>query len=757
MAANPKDAVPPRQAKPRATKQAQKTKLEALRALVGELQKEADRRVGARVVVENRWLDDLRQYYGEYTTQIQKDLTDAAKSTLFINQTRPKTNAMEARLSDMLFPTDDRNWGIQPTPVPELTVKAEQTAKASAAATMASVQNPDHPGLAAASLAAQRDAALVEATMDEARSRANAMQEEIDDHLRECNYSIHARDVIRDSCKLGTGIMKGPITDGSSRRAWQAMNPDGTPMPKQPMGSPAPSTVDYALTYEPDDRPVYWRVDPWNYFPDMDASNHDEGESDYERHLFNKKQMRALARKRGFSQDGIRRLLDAGPTKGAPAYLANLRAITGQNQTVVSDRYQVWEYHGPLEVNQIELLAEFLGRDGDLEDLPQDVDPLDEVQVVVWFCQGEPLKFGLHHLDSGDSIYSVFNLERDDSSIFGFGIPYIMRDPQKALAASWRTVMDNMGLSSGPQIVINDDVIEPADGDWTLRPRKVWRRKSGAPADQKPFEIFEISSHLTELMEVVETSRKNIDEETALPMLAQGEQGAQVTKTFQGMAILMNSVNVVFRRIVKNWDDGLTTPAITRLYDWLMQFSTKDYIKGDYKVDARGTSVLLVREMQSQNIMLFLNNYVGHPIMGKFMKKDGLPGLRKLSQTLMIPADELIKSDTEVEQDEALAAKKQPPPNIEMQKLVTQMNMAKDHDQTLRDVAYINRETQLMIWAQKANMSLDQLRNELQIAFDDRQSKERIFAGEAAIEAKLAREDAAKGEKPAGSGGYISQ
>lgn len=750
MAANPQEAVS-RPTKPRATKAQQKDKLTALRALVGELDKEANERVGKRKTIEDRWLTDLRQFHGVYDKTIEKTLEDAGKSTLFINQTRPKTNAMEARLSDMLFPTDDRNWGIGPTPVPELTVKAERTAKAFAQASMAAVKNPQNPNLAAASLAAQREAALVEQEMEVARSRASAMQEEIDDHLRECNYSIHARDVIRDACKLGTGVMKGPITDGSSRRSWQKVQAQAAP------GSPAPQKADYALTYEPDDRPVYWRVDPWNYFPDMDASTHDESQSDYERHLFNKKQMRALARKRGFSKDAIRRLLDMGPSKALPQYLTDLRAITGQTSTVVTDRYQVWEYHGPLEVHQIELLAEHLDRTEDLKDLPDQIDPLDEVQVVVWFCQGEPLKFGLHHLDSGDSIYSVFNLERDDSSIFGFGIPYVMRDPQKSLAASWRTIMDNMGLSSGPQIVINDEVIEPADGDWTMRPRKVWRRKSNAPTDMRPFEVFEIASHLTELMEVVEVSRKNIDEETALPMLAQGEQGAQVTKTFQGMAILMNSVNVVFRRIVKNWDDGITTPSITRLYDWLMQFSPKDDIKGDYKVDARGTSVLLVREMQSQNIMLFLNNYVGHPLMGKFMKKDGLPGLRKLSQTLNLPADELIKSDTEIEQDEAAAANKPPPPNPEMEKLVVQANIAKDSDQTKRDVAYINRETQLMIWAAKGNMTLDQLRTELQIAYDDRQSKERIFASEAAIEAKNAARDAAKGETPAGSGGYISQ
>jgi hypothetical protein len=54
---------------------------------------------------------------------------------------------------------------------------------------------------------------------------------------------------------------------------------------------------------------------------------------------------------------------------------------------------------------------------------------------------------------------------------------------QRVLNASVRAMMDNAGLSSGPQIVIDGDVIEPADGNgnsYELTPRKVWRKIMGA-------------------------------------------------------------------------------------------------------------------------------------------------------------------------------------------------------------------------------------------------------------------------------------
>ena len=98
-------------------------------AIANALEKEADDRVAKRDPVEKRWLEDLAQFHGKYDEKVSTDLRDDKKSALFINQTRPKTNVMESRLSDMLFPTDDRNWGIGPTPVPELTVEAENAAQ----------------------------------------------------------------------------------------------------------------------------------------------------------------------------------------------------------------------------------------------------------------------------------------------------------------------------------------------------------------------------------------------------------------------------------------------------------------------------------------------------------------------------------------------------------------------------------------------------------------------------------------------------
>ena len=413
---------------------------------------------------------------------------------------------------------------------------------------------------------------------------------------------------------------------------------------------------------------------------------------------------------------------------------------------MLKDRYHVWEYHGTLTAEQMMNLSVGLDQMDKAKDIDEDADPLDEINVVVWFCQNEVLKFGIHQLDSGDSVYSVFNLEKDEASIFGFGIPYIMRDGQTALAGAWRMLMDNMGLSSGPQIVINEEVIEPVDGEWEIVPRKLWRRKSTAP-DARAFETFDIPSNMDDLLTVIDACKENIDEETNLPMLAQGEQGSQVTKTAQGMSLLMNSVNVVFRRIVKNWDDDMTTPNIQRNYDWQMQFSKKDRIKGDYNVDARGTSVLLVREMQSANMLTFLQLFAGHPVLGKFLKEEGLPALRRLAQTMMVPADEVILTDGEIAEKEAKEADLPPPVDPEMEKITASLNLERLKGENAMMLAGFNRETSLIELAAKSNQSLEELRatsdaslmelmKKLQLQAAELRSSERKMAVEAAVTAR---------------------
>ena len=227
---------------------------ERLHIFASRLQRLCSEQVAKKNQIEQRWLDDLRQYHGEYAADESAKLARQKGSEVFVNITRNKTNAAEARLQDMLFPTDDRNFGLYATPVPELDYISKQQPEA---------PDEEEPIQQARDIkAAATEAAL-------------AMQEVIDDQLLESRYHIKARDVIHDACQLGTAVIKGPIIIGRTKKRWDVM-PDGM------------SVLQIVEALEP----TIERVDPWDFFPDMSAKSVDEAEFVFERRRLSKKPRR---------------------------------------------------------------------------------------------------------------------------------------------------------------------------------------------------------------------------------------------------------------------------------------------------------------------------------------------------------------------------------------------------------------------------------------------------------------------------------
>jgi hypothetical protein len=757
-----------------------------LKEIVGRMEAEVTARIGKRTSLEQRWIDDLEQYHGRYDPATAKVLFDEQRSGLFINATRPKTDALGARLKDLLFPTDEKNWGISPTPVPTLAESAEKAAaefrakqdqakaaqeqQAAAADKGAPPEQVEQLAQTAQTAQTQADeakeaAGVLAARLEEGRKRSDMMEKEIDDQLKECLYQSVKRDQIDCAVKLGTGVTKGPVTGDKVRRGWKA----------------DPDTGEHKLDVSTGQQPAYRGVDIWGFFPDMDATKIEDGNGTFERHLMNRRMIRQLALLEGFDKDAIRRLLQLAPNTSAPAYLAQLRNIRAATQQVTGDLYHIFEYYGPLEPEDMQDIALWMMQSQDETvngiakeglSMVSEIDPLASLNACIWFCQGEILKFALYPYDSGECIYSVFNLVKDEASIFGYGMPSIIRDPQSAMNGAFRAMMDNAGVSSGPQVIIDMQNIEPEDGDYRLKPRKIWKAKNGIQKENPPFQLFHIETRQVELANIIQLCERFIDNMSAMPQIIQGQAGEVGTQNVQntatGMALMHNSANTVFRSIVKNFDDDVTTPDIRRAYDWNMQFNPKPEIKGDFEVDARGSSVLLMRELQAQNLMVIAIQLGGHPIFGPMLRNREL--LKKIFQAYMIPADEVMLSDDEIDailaaaaqnNEAAAAAKAQAEAEekklqLENHKLELQVALANQSNASKERIAKMHYDAEMNKTAANLNMSVQELEAMLAGKEMEHQSRERIFASEVAIEQKNAEEARARGEVPGGSGGYVT-
>ena len=304
----------------------------------------------------------------------------------------------------------------------------------------------------------------------------------------------------------------------------------------------------------------------------------------------------------------------------------------------------------------------------------EEIDELDdEIEATVFFSGNNVIKVAINPMDSDDRPFAVFNWEKDESSIFGFGVPCLMRSAQKVINASWRMMMDNAGLSVADQLVINKELLYPADGSWDMTPKKIWYLRDKTRSVQEAFSSFSTPSHQVELANIFGMARQLADEETNLPLIAQGEMGPHTTKTSSGMAMLMNSSNIVLRKAVKNWDDDITRPLITRFYDWNMQYNEKAEIKGDFSIEARGSGALLVREKQQENLMIYSNLSMAIPEFAK--RRDWAELDREIAKSLEVPYDRITLGDEEIAEMEAMQAEMMSAQQVDPRAQEMQMKM----------------------------------------------------------------------------------
>lgn len=682
--------------------------------------------------VDKRWIEDEDQYNAkdniakqasQMMTSVEQGYpvtTQMAKphrSTVYIGLTRQKTNAAEARLADILLPTDDRNWGIQPTPIPTLMSMGRDER-------MAGDKDTGQPMMHPETQQPLRMKDIARASMQVARDKAKAMQTEIDDQLTECDYNGEMRKVIHNAARLGTGVIKGPIVTNRTRKAWQ------------PFKDMQGNTI-HQLEIVQEMSPASFSIDPRNVWPDPGCGdNIHHGKGMYEREQLTVRQVRELAKQPGYMKDQLRKVLEEGPKKSA-----TFQELKDDDQRdIARDVYEKWEYWG--EVDYDDLKSAGLKLDAEKDELKS-------ISACVVMINNTVVKVYINPLEDGALPYDFFVWEKVADSVWGYGIPYLMRAQQKVLNAAWRQMMDNAGVSSGPQIIVKAGAIQPADKQWQLSARKIWFATDDVDDVRKAFTAVEFNSYQAELAAIIKMAMELADQETGVPAITQGEKGA-APDTVGGMQMLMNSANVVLRRLVKQFDDSITRPHIRRYYDFNMMYNEDEEVKGDFTIDARGSSALLVRDIQNQ---AFLNLLAAgaNPVYGVYLDTQKL--FEKALQAQHIDPAEVLKSEDELEkikEQQAQPQQGQPDPALEVAKLRGDIELQKAQVQNQGDMAELQlrqqiaqqehdlrmaelqmtREIEMLKMSNQQNISLETIKAKLAETAIKERGKKELYAAE---------------------------
>lgn len=512
------------------------------------------------------------------------------RSTVFLNITRPYTDAAAAKVGDMLLPTDDSPWGLKPTPRPtDLQTMGQMlpgVVPQMPAPQQMPQQMPVQGGMPAEAQPPQVNPIqkAIEELHERSKKAAEGAQRQIEDWFTECQWHAEVRKMIEDCARLGTGILKGPAPVKRTSRVM--VDQEGVQV----------QVVEQRIA------PASKCISPWKFYPDPSCGESiQEGSYCWEVDTITARALRDLKGLPGYIPEQIDKVLEQGPGGKHKSELFTPGNVKAKDD----DQYEVWYFYGHAERDDLIAAGVDVPEEGDVA-----------VPALVTMINDVVVKAALNPLDTGEFPYDLMVWQRKTGVPWGTGVAAQINTPQRMLNAATRNMMDNAGYSAGPQLIMRRDAITPADGTWMITPRKIWFVNDGADinAVNQAFMAVNIPTMQGELMNIIQFALKMAEDVTGLPMLMQGQQG-QAPDTVGGMQMMLNNASVVLRRIARLFDDRVIEPHIRRYYDWLMSYGEDDSIKGDFQIDARGSTALVERDIQNQAIVQ-MGNLVGNPAFG---------------------------------------------------------------------------------------------------------------------------------------------
>lgn len=511
---------------------------------------------------EIRWLEDLRQYRGVY-----EDAPESGMSQYFRKITRTKVKAIDSRLNELTFPAGSSYpWTLNPGETSDIEVNPEAIA-------MLEMQTgqPISPEI------------LADLQMAEAQKRAETMKKEMDDQIKALQFRKVIKQVIHSGNLYGTGVMKGPLITQREVRHYA----------RDPLTNTwKPQRVQVV-------EPYVEFVPVWEWYPDTAATELEDCDGVFQRHIKTRSGMRELARRPDFDAEVILDYVKSHADGDAQMehFETSLRNLGYESMTLDprSKRFEVIEFWGVIDARDL----------AETGISAEDIDMADEYWVNIWLLKNRIIKIAVEPIDGVRIPHFVYYYEKDETSIFGDGVPFIIRDDQEGLNASRRAMIDNAAVGSGPMLEANVDLLTPDEDPNAIFPRRVFKRNGvGVEAQYPAIRPIDVNVHTNDYMVMGNKFEQDIHEST-VPSYMHGETDRGVGRTVGGLSMLMGTAQSSLKDQLATLEDNVIEPFLQALYAWNMQFNEKDGIRGDFKVSIAGTSSLVAKEVRAQALEQF--------------------------------------------------------------------------------------------------------------------------------------------------------
>jgi hypothetical protein len=564
---------------------------DALRSLGAMLSSKFTQYENDRRLAELKWLKNARQFLGVYDPEVESQI-DKNRSRAYPKLTRVKCVSFLSRMMNLLFQASDKNWGVGPSAVPNLSQEDLQSILDSMSQP-AGITTPDQAQAHAALYhgvpgAVPSDEQIEAAICKFAQQRATRLETEIEDQLQELggnkaqDYVRLCRKVLASGIQYGAGVLRGPFVQEQKQRKWQMANGRLT-------------AIDMTVY-----RPRFEFAPLWDYYPDMSAKCFDQMDGQFLRMVMSKAQFVALKKRPDFFEAQISRVMTQNPTGNykRKAHETDLRSLGSQINSSSGDtnKYEVLVWDGYVSGSELSLCgvnvpAKFMN---------------DSVQAQVWFVGNEVIKAEVNPwvtlLDDADGMkmYHQFIFEEDESFLLGNGLPNIMRDSQMGLCAATRMAIDNASVMRVFEINLallrTDQDVSAIDPDMMI-----YRDDDNpATANVPAVRAVELPMNLDKLMALGQMFQGFADQETFVGAATGGDMQKGPSEPFRtaaGASMLRGDAALPFKDVVRNFD-VFTESVIGSLITFNRKFNSNPQVQGDFTPLAKGATTLIAKEVQ---------------------------------------------------------------------------------------------------------------------------------------------------------------
>ena len=542
-----------------------------------------------------------------------------------------KARQAKALLSDVLLGSgNDKPWTIRPTPKPSLPEDLTAQLLAEASEIVYQAQESGMPMSNEDIRQLLRDAKMraEEAVFSEARERCRRAEVQLEDMLAEGGFMDALDGFLDDLTTFKTAFIKGPVVRRKGVLKWEPQA-DGT---SEPVAAE-------------ENKPHWERVDPFNIYPAPWSRNVNDGYL-IERHRLSPSALSDLIGVDGYSDDAIRQVLDAYATGGLHEWLsvdmgrahAEGRYTSSAHSSDLIDAIQYWgEVPG-------KLLREWGMSEQEVPDEAK------VYSVEAWLVGNWVIKAIINTDPLARRPYYGDSFERVPGAFWGTSLYDTVRDCEDMCNATARALANNMGISSGPQVWVNNDRLPNGQDITTMFPWKIWQTMSDPMGGTTPpMGFFQPSSNAAELMGVFEKFSALADEVSGIPRYMTGDGVAGgAGRTASGMSMMIGNAGKTVKKSLASIDMNVIAPAIRGAYEFVMRYVPDADIKGDLQIIARGAMSLVTKDTAQVRRNEFLQA-TANPIDMQIIGLDGRAALlREAAKTLDMNTEDIIPAASTV-------------------------------------------------------------------------------------------------------------